>query len=169
VNRRLVLALSLAVIAFSWGRTLWRASGPPFVAPADFSTLVLNVVVAKVVVAAVILALLWAGGESLRTLGFISPRWGRAIARGLLYGVLVFVILNVALPTALAAVLRLPGGENAFGIAHLYQSAATGISAAVSGLAFALIYLRRRSGVEAAASHAFADILGVVAATLLAH
>jgi hypothetical protein len=36
----------------------------------------------------------------------------------------------------------------------------------VSGLAFGLIYLRRRSGLEAATSHAFADVLGVIAATL---
>lgn len=226
LNRNRVLALSLAAIAISWGRTLWNGLGSPYVPPADFSTLVLNIVVTKSVIALIVLALLWAGGEGLRTLGFVSPRWMSAIGRGLVYGVIVFVVLNVALPTALAAVLRLPGGENAgsltgffrdpsnllvwlpigvigggiveelerafiltrfelwmgknglyvalvlssivFGVAHLYQSTGTGISAAVSGLAFGLIYLRRRSGLEAATSHACADVLGVIAATLLA-
>ena len=218
--------MSLAAIAFAWGRTLWGASGPPFVAPADFSTLVLNIVTTKSIVFIVVLTLLWAGGENLRTLGFISPRWAAAIGRGIAAGAVVFIVLDVVLPTALNAMLNLSGGENAgsltalfrdpanllawipigvvgggvveeverafiitrfeqwmgkkgifiglalssvmFGVAHLYQSTATGISAAVSGLAFGLIYLRRRSGIEAAASHAFADILGVVAATLLA-
>lgn len=226
MNRRAVLALSFAAIAVSWARSLWSAFGPPFVAPADFSTLVLNIIVVKAVVAAVILALLWAGGESLRTLGFVSPRWMSAIGRGLALGVAVFVVLDAVLPTALAAMLRLPGAEGAgtltalfrdpahllvwipigviggggveeierafiltrfeqlmgknglylglalssmmFGVAHLYQSTATGMSAAISGLAFGLIYLRRRSGLESAASHAFADVLGVIGATLLA-
>jgi membrane protease YdiL (CAAX protease family) len=226
VNRRWVLTLSFAAIAVSWSRTFWGAFAPSVAPPPDFATLVLTIAVIKSVVAAVILALLWAGGESLRTLGFVSPRWISAIGRGIAYGVVVFVVLNVALPTALAAVLRLPGSENAgslteffrdpanllawipigiigggvveeierafiltrfelwmgknglyiglllssimFGVAHLYQSTGTGISAAVSGLALGVIYLRRRSGIEAAAAHAFADVLGVIAATLLA-
>jgi len=226
MNRRYVLSLSFAAIALSWARVLWGAFGSPHIAPADFSRLVLNIVLVKAVVFGVIVALLWAGGESLRGLGFVSPRWLPAIARGILYGVVVFVVLNVVLPTALNALLNLSGGENAgtlttlfrdpanllawipigvigggmveeierafiitrfeqwmgkqglylglalssvmFGVAHLYQSTATGMSAAVSGLVFGWIYLRRRSGIEAAASHAFADILGVIAATLLA-
>jgi hypothetical protein len=89
VNRRAVLALSFAAIAVSWARVLWRAFGPPFVAAADFSTLVLNIIVVKAVVAAVILPLLWAGGESLPTLGFAAPRWMSAIGRGLAFGVAV--------------------------------------------------------------------------------
>jgi membrane protease YdiL (CAAX protease family) len=221
------LTLSFAAIAVSWARVVWGAFGPPYIPPTDFSTLVLNIVVSKSVVLVVILALLWAGGESLRTLGFVSPRWMSAIGRGILSGVVVFIVLNVMLPTALAAVVRAENSEGAgtltvlfrdpknllawipigviaggiveeierafivtrfeqwqgkrglyvgvalssimFGAAHLYQSTPTGISAAISGLAFALIYLRRRSGIEAAASHAFADVLGVIAATLLAH
>ncbi len=55
-----------------------------------------------------------------------------------------------------------------FGVAHLYQGVSGAIAAGVSGLVFGLVYLRRRSGLEAAACHAFADVLGVIAATLLA-
>jgi membrane protease YdiL (CAAX protease family) len=226
VSRRQILALSFAAIAVSWGRALWGAFGSQYVAPTEFSTLVLTIVVGKSVVLLVVLALLWPGGESLRTLGFASPRRVQAIGRGIGYGLIIFIVLNVVLPTALASVLRSPGNENVgsltalfrdpfhllawipigvigggvveeverafiltrfeqwmgkngifvglvlssamFGVGHLYQSTATGISAAFSGLAFGLIYLRRRSGIEAAASHAFADVLGVIAATLLA-
>ena len=112
MNRRYVLSLSFAAIALSWARVLWGAFGSAFVAPADFSRLVLNIVLVKAVVFGVIVALLWAGGESLRTLGFVSPRWVSAIGRGLLYGVAVFIVLNVVLPTAIATVLRSPGNEN---------------------------------------------------------
>lgn len=54
-----------------------------------------------------------------------------------------------------------------FGAAHLYQSRSSAVTAAVSGLVFALIYLRRRSCVEAAAAHASADVLSVIAATVI--
>ena len=49
----------------------------------------------------------------------------------------------------------------------LQRVTATAISSGMSGLAFGLIHLRRRSVIEAAASHAAADILAVIAATLL--
>jgi len=73
MNRRYVLSLSFAAIALSWARVLWGAFGSPHIAPADFSRLVLNIVLVKAVVFGVIVALLWAGGESLRGLGFVSP------------------------------------------------------------------------------------------------
>jgi membrane protease YdiL (CAAX protease family) len=226
VKQRRILTLSLAVIAAAWSYTIWMAVRSPFVAPAQFSTLILDIVIRKTIVLSVIVALLWAGRETLRSIGFVSPRWIPAIGRGVVYGLLVFIILNVVLPTALAAVVNTPGAENAgsltvffrdpahllawipigviggglveeierafvltrfeqwlgkygihvglalssaiFGVAHLYQSSVAGLSAAVSGLVFGLIYLRRRSAIEAAASHACADLLGVIAATLLA-
>ena len=55
-----------------------------------------------------------------------------------------------------------------FGVGHLYQGVGAAISTAVSGLVFALVYLRRRSAVEPVVAHAFSDVLAMVAATLLA-
>jgi membrane protease YdiL (CAAX protease family) len=67
------------------------------------------------------------------------------------------LILGVALSSAM------------FGVAHLYQGLGSAISAAVSGLVFALVYLRRRSALEPIVAHALSDVLAIVAATLLAH
>lgn len=55
-----------------------------------------------------------------------------------------------------------------FGAAHLYQGLAGAISIVVSGLAFSLLYLRRRSALEPIAAHAFSDVLAMVAATMMA-
>jgi membrane protease YdiL (CAAX protease family) len=226
VPRRRILLFSLLVIAVSWSYTLWTAFGTPAVVPERFSTLVLDIAVRKTVVVAAILLLLRLSGESLRTLGFVRVPWVKDIGRGVLYGLGVFIVLNVGLSTILATLLPpentgvagtltrfftdrshlliwipvgvIAGGvaeeiERAFvltrfeqwlgrgglaaglvlsslvfGAAHLYQSRSSAMSAAVSGLVFGLVYLRRRSGLEAAACHAFADVLGVVVATLLA-
>ncbi len=226
MSRRDILTLSFAAIAISWGYTLQAAFVSPFVIPAHFSTLVIDIVIRKTIILGIILLLLRWGHESLRTLGFLPPRWAPAVARGVVYGAGVFVVLNVGLSSILASIMPadspgvagsltaffrdpahlliwipvgvIAGGvveevERAFvltrfeqwagkpglyaglvlssaifGVAHLYQSRSSALSAAVSGFVFGLIYLRRRSGLEAAACHAFADVLGVVVATLLA-
>jgi membrane protease YdiL (CAAX protease family) len=226
VSRRDILTLSFAAIAISWGYTLQAAFFAPVVVPTHFSTLVIDIVIRKTIILGLILLLLRAGQESLRTLGFLPRRLGPAIARGVAYGAGVFIVLNVGLSSILASMMPaddagvagsltaffrdpahllvwipvgvIAGGvveevERAFvltrferwagkpglyaglvlssvmfGVAHLYQSRSSALSAAVSGLVFGLIYLRKRSGVEAAACHAFADVLGVVVATMLA-
>ncbi len=56
----------------------------------------------------------------------------------------------------------------AFGVGHLYQGVGSAIATAVSGLVFALVYLRRRSALEPIVAHAFSDVLAMVAATMLA-
>jgi membrane protease YdiL (CAAX protease family) len=55
-----------------------------------------------------------------------------------------------------------------FGFGHLYQGLGTAISTTVSGLVFALVYLRRRSALEPITAHAFSDVLAMLAATMLA-
>jgi len=56
-----------------------------------------------------------------------------------------------------------------FGLGHLYQGTGTAISTALSGLVFALVFLRRRSALEPIVAHAFSDVLAMLAATMLAH
>jgi len=56
-----------------------------------------------------------------------------------------------------------------FGLGHLYQGVGIAIGTAISGAALALLYLRRRSALEPMAAHAIADVLAVLAATMLAH
>ena len=54
-----------------------------------------------------------------------------------------------------------------FGLGHRYQGLGIAISTAVSGVIFALVYLRRRSALEPIAAHAFSDVLAMLVATML--
>ena len=49
-----------------------------------------------------------------------------------------------------------------FGMGHLYQGINGAISAGVAGLLYALVYLRKRSAIEAITCHAVYDIIGVL-------
>lgn len=53
-----------------------------------------------------------------------------------------------------------------FGLGHLYQGLGVAISTAISGVVFTLVFLRRRSALEAITAHAFSDILAMVGVAL---
>ena len=55
-----------------------------------------------------------------------------------------------------------------FGVGHLYQGLGAAISTAISGLIFALVYLRRRSALEPIVAHASSDVFAMLGATFLA-
>jgi membrane protease YdiL (CAAX protease family) len=54
-----------------------------------------------------------------------------------------------------------------FGLGHLYQGTSGAVSAAISGVIFALIFLRRRRATDSMAAHALFDLLGIAAAYAL--
>jgi membrane protease YdiL (CAAX protease family) len=54
-----------------------------------------------------------------------------------------------------------------FGMGHLYQGIASAVGSGVTGLLFALIFLRRRRVADAMVAHAGFDLLGVAAAYAL--
>jgi membrane protease YdiL (CAAX protease family) len=54
-----------------------------------------------------------------------------------------------------------------FGIGHRYQGTAGAISAGITGVLFALLYLRRGRAVDAMAAHAAFDLYGIAAAYAL--
>lgn len=54
-----------------------------------------------------------------------------------------------------------------FGIGHLYQGATGAISAALTGIIFGLIYLRKRSFIEAITAHAIYDVIGITVGHIL--
>lgn len=56
-----------------------------------------------------------------------------------------------------------------FGVGHLYQGVGAAVSTAVSGVVFALVFLRRRSALEAMTAHAFSDVLAMVGGAMMAH
>lgn len=55
-----------------------------------------------------------------------------------------------------------------FGHGHLYQGVGTAIGTGLAGVTYSLLWLRRRSALEPMAAHACADVLAVLAATMLA-
>lgn len=55
-----------------------------------------------------------------------------------------------------------------FDFGHLYQGFGAAISTAVSGVVFAVVFLRRRSALEPIVAHAFSDVLAILAATMIA-
>jgi membrane protease YdiL (CAAX protease family) len=55
-----------------------------------------------------------------------------------------------------------------FGHGHLYQGVGTAIGTGLAGVTYSLLYLRRRSALEPMAAHACADVIAVIAATMLA-
>ena len=55
-----------------------------------------------------------------------------------------------------------------FGHGHRYQGLGIAISTAVSGVLLALVYLRRRSALEAITAHAFSDVLAMLGAAMQA-
>lgn len=56
-----------------------------------------------------------------------------------------------------------------FGMGHLYQGVGAALSTAVSGVVFALVFLRRRSALEPMTAHAFSDVIAMVGGAIQAH
>jgi membrane protease YdiL (CAAX protease family) len=64
-------------------------------------------------------------------------------------------------------IISLVIGTIVFGMGHLYQGPNSAISAGISGLLFACVYLRKRSAWEAVSAHAVYDVVGVVVGFLV--
>ena len=64
-------------------------------------------------------------------------------------------------------VLALVVDSAVFGLGHLYQGTSGAVSAALTGLLFAFVFLRRRRATDAMAAHAWFDLLGIAAAYAL--
>ncbi|MBI5170748.1 MAG: CPBP family intramembrane metalloprotease [Candidatus Eisenbacteria bacterium] len=221
---RAVLHLSLAAIVASWAWQVFLHPGGGAL-PADFGAFVLKIARSKAIVLAVIVVLLRLGGEGPGSVGLAREGAWRRIGIGLAIGLPMFVLFNVVLDSALAAVFPKPpqtgpsvmtffrdprhlfawlpisvlaGGfveelqrvfvltrfekrfgrpglvfaiaasSAVFGHGHLYQGVGTAIGTGLAGVAWSLLYLRRRSALEPMAAHACADVLAVIAATLIA-
>ena len=55
-----------------------------------------------------------------------------------------------------------------FGFGHWYQGPGTAIATTLSGVVFALLYLRRRSALEPITAHALSDVFAMIGATMQA-
>lgn len=56
-----------------------------------------------------------------------------------------------------------------FGLGHLYQGVAAAVGIALTGSFYAVVYLRKRSLLEAMVAHAFYDSVGIVLAYIVYH
>jgi membrane protease YdiL (CAAX protease family) len=215
------LYLSLAVIVLYWlgstARQLWWAPHPNSV-----QELALWVCLRAGFALAIVWILLRRSGETLADLGWRFDGFGRVLAYGTVAALGMFVVVNAALNSLLAAILgggtgaglkalfrdpheapywiaaaivgggfaeeltrafvltrfeRVFGGAGlvlalavssvVFGLGHLYQGTTSAVSAGLSGLICALIFLRRRRVVDAMVVHAVFDLLGIAAAYAL--
>jgi membrane protease YdiL (CAAX protease family) len=224
VSRRASLGISLGVIVLYWIYQI-VSQHPDAPLPAHFSDLVWRIVRSKIIVLAALFLLLRLEGEGFKGLGLSGHKWPQHLGLGLLFGLAMFVALNVVLGSVMNSLLpraaasgpsiltffKEPGNLLAwlpigifgggvveelqrififtrfekwlgrpglilgivlssvmFGLGHRYQGLGTAISTAVSGVLFALVYLRRRSALEPITAHAFSDVLAILGATMQA-
>ena len=224
ISKRTSLGISLGAIVLYWIYQI-VSQRPDAPLPAHFSTLVWRIVWAKIIVLTVLFLLLRLEGEGFQGLGLSGHEWPKHLGVGLLFGLVMFVALNVGLGSVMSSLLPRPavGGPSIFiffkeprnllawlpigifgggvveelqrififtrfekwlgrpglilgivlssvmfGLGHRYQGLGIAISTAVSGVLFALVYLRRRSALEPITAHAFSDVLAMVGATMQA-
>ena len=79
---------------------------------------------------------------------FVLTRFGRALGRP---GLVAAVVVDTFV----------------FGLGHLYQGVTGAIQAGVSGLVFALVFLRRRRVADSMVVHAIYDLIGIAVAYVL--
>ena len=224
ISKRTSLGMSLGAIVLYWiYQIVWQRPDAPL--PAHFSALVWRIVWAKIIMLTVLFLLLRLEGEGFQGLGLSGHEWPKHLGVGLLFGLGMFVTLNVGLGSVMSSLLPRPavGGPSIFiffkeprnllawlpigifgggvveelqrififtrfekwlgrpglilgimlssvmfGLGHRYQGLGIAISTAVSGVLFALVYLRRRSALEPITAHAFSDVLAMVGATMQA-
>jgi membrane protease YdiL (CAAX protease family) len=104
VSKRTALGISLGAIALYWiYQIAWQRPDAPL--PAHFSELVWRIVRNKIIVLIVIFLLLRLEGERFHALGLSGQKWPRHLGVGLLFGLIMFLALNVALSSVMASLL----------------------------------------------------------------
>jgi membrane protease YdiL (CAAX protease family) len=195
MQSRRALYLSLAVILVHWtifaARHLLRAQ----VMPANVREIAFSASMHAVIAFGVVWALLRWNDETLSDLGFKIDGSSRDVLLLAAQSIGLFVVSNLVINGLLSAVMG--GGfaeelERAFvltrfeklfgragllaglilssiffGLGHLYQGKGGAISAGLTGLLLALIFLRRRRVVDAMVVHGVFDLLGIAAAYAL--
>ncbi len=224
VSKRTSLGISLGAIILYWIYQI-VSQRPDAPLPAHFPDLVWRIVRGKIIVLAALILLLRLEGEGFKALGLNARKWPKHLGIGLLFGLAMFLALNVGLAAVMHSLLPRPAASGPtimsffkepanllawlpigifgggvveelqrififtrfekwlgrpglilgivlssvmFGLGHRYQGLGIAISTAVSGVVFALVYLRRRSALEPITAHAFSDVLAMLGATMQA-
>src|SRR5450432_3891143 len=110
VSKRTSLGISLGVIVLYWIYQIgWQRPDAPL--PAHFSELVWRIVRNKTIALAVIFLLLRLEGEGFGALGLSGLKWPKHLGVGLLFGLVMFVALNVALSSVMSSLLPRPAAN----------------------------------------------------------
>lgn len=212
-----VFRLSLVLIVIYWLYDITKLFQSPPTLPDSTTDILLRIALIKTATFGVLFFLLKGQGDSFKSIGWNGNKWVAQILRGVGFGLLIFVLINIVFTPLLNAIFPANGGGSgimahftdmsmlwvwlltgilggglveefqrvfiltrfekwkgkkvvllillidavSFGIGHMYQGAAGAISAALTGIIFGLIYLRKRSFIEAFTAHAIYDVIGI--------
>lgn len=92
-----VFRLSLTLILIYWIYDLVSLLRPAPVIPHDTASLLLQIAFVKVLTFTLLILLLKGQGDNFKTIGWRSTQWGVQLLRGVLFGLLTFVLINVLL------------------------------------------------------------------------
>lgn len=218
-----VFRLSLALIVIYWIYHIAKLFQPAPALPDNTTNLLLRIAAVKATTFTILLLLLKGQRDDFKSIGWKNHKWGFQLLRGMLFGLLAFVAVNILFTPILNSFFPsnnmepgimahfkdrsmlwiwflsavLGGGlteefqrvfiltrfekwigtkvivpvllidAGFFGIGHLYQGMAGAVSAALSGVIFGLIYLRRRSFIEAFTAHSVYDLIGITVGHML--
>ena len=208
--------LSLILIIASWGYEAFHRLSPRDASGWSISHLFIVAVIGTAVTWLLVWLLLKHDGQKVSDLGFSTVQLKKSVLPGIIFGLGIFAVCNVAIPTltrhwfagsetlsktdwfgstaaipawiflgwiagglteeagrafVLTRFERTFGREGlicalilssvSFGLGHLYQGHAAAFSLGISGLLYAMVYLRRRSCWDAVVAHATFDTIGI--------
>ena len=104
VSKRNSLSISLGAIVLYWIYQI-VSQRPDAPLPAHFSNLVWRIACTKIIVLTVLFLLLRLEGEGFKALGLSARDWPKHLGVGLLFGLVMFVALNVALGSVMNSLL----------------------------------------------------------------
>ncbi|MES2306351.1 MAG: CPBP family intramembrane glutamic endopeptidase [Gemmatimonadota bacterium] len=104
LSKRTALGISLTVILAGWIYQIANQQAAAIV-PDTFAEVVRSIVAAKLVVSVLLIGLMRLQGQGARDLGVRWDGWAGQVARGIGIGVVMFLALNVALDSAMRAII----------------------------------------------------------------
>ena len=110
VSKRSSLGISLGAIVLYWIYQV-VSQRPDAPLPAHFSDLVWRIVRTKIIVLTALFLLLRLEGEGFKELGLSGHKWLQHLGVGLLFGLAMFIALNVVLGSAMNSLLPRPAAS----------------------------------------------------------
>jgi membrane protease YdiL (CAAX protease family) len=110
IPKRTAIYLSIFVVVGYWIYQCFTAQSHA-IPPADFSVFVSRIVISKLIQLSAILLLLKLEGANWSEMGVTAKDWKKHVLTGLLYGLILFVLLNVGLSSVLNSIFPNSSGS----------------------------------------------------------